>query len=427
MRAQVLRGAEEAFYLVDLSAAIERVELWKALLPQVEPFYAVKCNPDPTLLRTLAQAGLGFDCASRVEMQAVLSLGVTPDRILYANPCKQPSHLRFASEVGVPLSVIDSESELQKTADIDPDAEVLLRIGVDDSQSQCVMSNKYGATLEEVPRLLAQAKKLGVTIRGVSFHVGSGCYQPQSFADAVERAADVFEQASALGMQLDVLDVGGGFPGSDSDRITFKDIASSLSGALEQHFPPERGVRLIAEPGRFIAEATSTFACNVIGKKVVAPTAETGPHNMYYINDGLYGSFNCILYDHATPQCKVLLPKGLNEPIDAAAEDTGGGAAEESEAKPNCSIWGPTCDGFDCVAKEATLPELSVGSWVYFENMGAYTAAAGSTFNGIPMPDKVYVGGYAEAPPRTVHTAASSFLQRAHRTRANGRAKEAEG
>ena len=389
MQLQVQRGAEEPFYVVDLNSAVERLQLWKALLPDVQPYYAVKCNPDAMLLSTLAVHGANFDCASRAEMQAVLDLGVPASRIVYANPCKQPSHVRFARDKGVALTVADSEAELRKVAEHHPGGELLLRLAVDDSQATCVMSCKYGAPLGEMPALLATAMELGLTVRGVSFHVGSGCFAPDAYAAAVDRAAAVFELAEASGLKMDVLDIGGGFPGRDTAALSFADIAASLRPALARHFPPSSGVQLIAEPGRYLVAQSHTLAVNVIGKKRAPTTAELPAHDMYFVNDGLYGSFNCVLYDHAQPDVRVLPPAAEAPAAGAAAVAVE--AAVEAAVEEPCSIWGPTCDGLDCIAKEAKLPELQVGDWLYYDDMGAYTAAAGSTFNGMPLPDKHYL------------------------------------
>jgi len=374
MLRQVAEGAEEPFYVVDIGAALDRLSLWRELLPEVEPFYAVKCCPDPSLLYALAQAGMGFDCASKGEMEQMFQLGVGPERILYANPCKQPSHLKYAARQRVPLAVVDSEDELRKHAELYPEGEVLVRIAVDDSQAQCVMSCKYGAPMASTGRLLRRAIELGVRVRGVSFHAGSGCYSAQSFVDAVDRGSAVFDEAALLGLKLDILDIGGGFPGSDDGKLSFTDIAVPLRHALHRQFPASRGVRLIAEPGRFIAEQTHTLAVNIIGKKVVQPAEGGDGSTMYFVNDGLYGSFNSVLYDHASPTAELLAP----------------GTAATDDLLP-ASIWGPTCDGLDCVVKETRLPDMQVGSWLFFERMGAYTAAAGSNFNGMPLPEKVYL------------------------------------
>ena len=381
LKRRVSEGETEAFFVVDLAVVLEKLEQWRALLPRVDPYYAVKCNPDRQLLTLLAENGVGFDCASKAEISEILSLGVSPQRILFANPCKPPAHLKFAHEQSVNISTFDSHSELEKTAHLAPGSDVLFRLRVDDAKAQCSLSNKYGASLEEAPDLLAFAIELGLNVRGVSFHVGSGCRDPSAFSGAVHNAKLVYEFANSRGIRMDVLDVGGGFPGVDTPELSFECIARVLRNSLDQYFPAQRGVRLLAEPGRFIAAASHTLAVNVIGKKHVAsrPSVSANidqaaqPHTMYYLNDGLYGSFNCLLYDHAkvTPQ---VLPSDDSYKIRAEL----------------CSLWGPTCDGFDCILPAAELSPLSVGDWLYFRNMGAYTSAAGSNFNGMPLPARVY-------------------------------------
>ena len=411
MVAGVVAGAEEPFYVVDLDAAKERLALWRSLLPGVEPHYAVKCNGDAALILTLAAEGVGFDCASASEIKAALALGVPPSRILYANPVKQPSHVRYAAEAGVPLTVFDGEAELHKMARLAPSTSLLLRVAVDDSQAQCVLSNKYGAPPADAERLLTVAYGLGLAVGGVSFHVGSGSGSADAFSDAVARAAAVFTIAERLGHPMTILDIGGGFPGVDAEHgISFATMATTLRAALDAHFPPSRGVRIIAEPGRFFAAATHTLAVCVIGKKIAERAAaadgeggEGGEGDAadgaaarrvnYFVNDGLYGSFNCVLYDHAAPECYVL-PTVEPPPLAADA--------------PPCSIWGPTCDGIDCVIADTKLPDLEVGAWLWFPAMGAYTSCAGSNFNGMDLPDVVYLqarGGARRPRPPAVATA----------------------
>ena len=176
-------------------------------------------------------------------------------------------------------------------------------------------------------------------------------------------ASSVFQEAARLGIKLEMLDIGGGFPGHEAGDISFLDISRQVNASLEEHFPQSAGVRVIAEPGRYFVSAACSLATNVIGKR----------DKMYYINDGVYGSFNCLLYDHATVEVNTL--------------ETSGSETERHES----SVWGPTCDGLDCVLPSVSLPELSPGDWLYFNNMGAYTMAAGSTFNGMPRPQVHYV------------------------------------
>ena len=182
-------------------------------LPRVAPYYAVKCNNDPMVLRTLANLGCGFDCASPAEIDQVRALNVAPERLVYANPCKQMSAMNAARESGVSFTVFDSKEELIKIKEGMPDAKLLLRLRPDDSQSVCRFGMKYGADLAEVGPMLSLARELGLSVGGVSFHVGSGCYAPEAFADAVELAADAFKIAESLGFSFSLLDIGGGFPG----------------------------------------------------------------------------------------------------------------------------------------------------------------------------------------------------------------------
>jgi ornithine decarboxylase len=389
MARHISAGAEDPFFVVDLDAVLARVHKWYDLLPGVEPFYAVKCQPDVELIRTLASAGVNFDCASRGEIDLILRQGVDPSRIIYANPCKQPNHLRYAAAAGINMSTFDSEAELLKTAaNAGPAHELVLRIKVDDSKAQCVMSDKYGAPLSAVPGLLRRAAELGLRVRGVSFHVGSGCYSAQAYVAAVKRAEHVFDLAADMGLPMDLLDIGGGFPGIDSVGVSFGQIAAALRPALAASFPASRGVRIIAEPGRYMSSSSMTLAVNVIGKKVVAdPAAAGGSRTMYYVNDGVYGSFNCIFYDHHVVREVEVAP---------TSQAFGRSFADADGARRPASIWGPTCDGLDCVMPDTKLPDLEVGQWLYFPDMGAYTSAAGSNFNGMALPSKLYTSSEQE-------------------------------
>lgn len=379
--------SDDAFYIVDLADVILKHKKWAQLLPRVEPFYAMKCNDDPMILKLLVGLGLGFDCASKSEIQTILGLGVPPSKIVYANPCKQASHFRFAAQHNVSMTTFDNEMELHKAKKLYPTAKLILRIRTDDSKSLCQLGIKYGAPLKQCRHLLKVAQDLGLNVVGVSFHVGSGCYDASAFATAVLSARSVFDFAGQFGFKFNLLDIGGGFPGTPDSTITFEDVCNTLNPLLDEHFPPSSGIKIIGEPGRYYSASALTLAVNVFAKRVVphsqlqegdkAKTVSTVSKKdeqlgyMYYINDGVYGSFNCLVFDHAT-----VVPKTLNE--------TDGNALYPS------SIWGPTCDSLDCITKSVALPKVEIGDWLYFENMGAYTASAASTFNGFKKPFKFY-------------------------------------
>ncbi|CAK7346104.1 unnamed protein product [Dovyalis caffra] len=354
---------KEPFYVLDLGVVTSLMDKWTLTLPMVRPFYAVKCNPEPALLGSLAALGSNFDCASQAEIESVISLGVSPDRIVYANPCKQESHIKYAASVGVNLTAFDSEEELEKIRKWHPKCALLLRIkALDDSGARCPLGPKYGALPEEVTPLLQAAQSARLNVVGVSFHIGSGATHALAYKGAIASAKSVFEAAVRLGMpRMKILNIGGGFTAGSQ----FDEAATAIKSALQAYFPNEPGLTIISEPGRFFAESASTLATNIIGKRVRGELRE------YWINDGIYGSMNCILYDHATITCTPL-------------------ACNSNRANPTCkgvrtyssTVFGPTCDALDTVLMGHQLPELQVSDWLVFPNMGAYTAAAGSSFNG---------------------------------------------
>jgi len=226
--------------------------------------------------------------------------------------------------------------------------------------------------MHQVDQLLNLAKDLKLNLVGVSFHVGSGCMSVHSFEAAIRSAHVVFEMSKKLGMELNMLDIGGGWPGTDHDcAVTFQEIADHIRPILDELFPSD--VQVIAEPGRYFVAESHTLAVNVFAKRVVPETAESEKQLLYYVNEGVYQSFNCIFFDHVHP---TPLVHNLRSRLNMI----------------KCTIFGPTCDSMDCIAKDIYLPELEVGEWLYFKNMGAYTTAAASPFNGFKShPNTFYV------------------------------------
>jgi ornithine decarboxylase len=186
-----------------------------------------------------------------------------------------------------------------------------------------------------------------------------------------------------MGHTMRLLDIGGGFSGrfDECGHVMFGDIARTINTAISVHFPVESGVRVIAEPGRYFAETSAALVVPVYGKRDRAAAAG-GVHKDYWLTDGLYGSFNCILYDGQKPQ-----PQVLRSPLLPAVEEAAEAAVFES------TLWGPTCDSADYIYKDVHLPELRNGDWLLFPNSGAYTVAGACDFNGIAMttPNKYYV------------------------------------
>jgi len=370
--------AESVFTTVDLGRLIYQARLWKRYLPRVQPYYAVKSNPDLNILRSLIILGVNFDCASKGEIQQILDIGAEPSQIIYANPAKGFDHIIYAREKDVRLMTFDNLFELQKILNHFPKAELVLRISSNDTMSLLPFGYKFGARKDDAFALIAACAELKANLVGISFHVGSGCYSPVAFIDTLHRAREMFYEAEKYGINLSLLDIGGGFPGDDEGPITFSEIASAIAPVIDSLFPSH--IQVIAEPGRFFCTSTTAVALQIYAKRdyfqrrVDPETNEITEikETQYYCPDGVYGNFNNIIYDHAKPICRP-----LNEPpLDAMLF--------------NSTFFGPTCDSIDVIAKNISFPDMNLGDWVYFANMGAYTIAAGSCFNGFERPPIYY-------------------------------------
>uniref|UniRef100_A0A674NHF1 ornithine decarboxylase n=1 Tax=Takifugu rubripes TaxID=31033 RepID=A0A674NHF1_TAKRU len=325
------------FQVLNLDTLIQMHLKWLSYLPRVKPFYAVKCNSTETVLRTLNALGTGFDCASKGEISQFLSPGVKPENIIYAHTTKPQSHIKYA----------------------------LLRIAVDDSSSFHRLSSKFGAGLSTTGRLLECAAELGLEVVGVSFHIGSKCSQSLAFRQAIADARSIFDTVKLLGFQFSLLDIGGGFSGKDFP-VTLQEFSKVINGALDEYFPFESGVQIIAEPGRYYAESTFTLAANVIAKRVIMEDMRKEgevPERlmMYYLSDGVYGSLNFLLTDgQVSPYLHRVRLNNFSMSV----------------------IWGPTCDYIDKIVDNYLIPELHVGDWLLFDNIGAYGISMSTEFNG---------------------------------------------
>jgi len=361
-----------AYYIVNLSNTIKKITEWKMHLPNIRPFYAVKCNPDDVILELLQSYGFGFDCASKGEIAKVLSNKVLSEDIIFANPIKETSSITYAREEDVDLLVVDCEMELYKIKTTNHRAKLVLRLKTDDSDSLCRFSHKFGIDISDVDSLINIIKTLKLNLYGVSFHVGSLCKNPKSFYKAIKSCREVYDLCkSKYGIELKMIDIGGGFPGIDIIGLTFKGIVEEINHSFTELFPeldfsdPDCPLKLIAEPGRFISTDSYTLVLNIIGKKEFVDKETDETEFAYYLNDSTYGSFNCMLFDHANP---ILIPYNERD-----------GKVYKSQ------VFGNTCDGLDIISKECYLPDLAIGEIVFVKNFGAYTTASSSNFNGFQV------------------------------------------
>ncbi|KAL3456651.1 ornithine decarboxylase [Aspergillus heterothallicus] len=361
------------FFIADLNQVTRQHERWKRNLPTVRPYYAVKCNSDPALLQWLALLGTGFDCASTEELCLVLNLNVDPARIIFANPVKAPAALCLARQVGVARMTFDNLDELDKVKASCPEAQLLLRIYAADDGALVSLGEKFGARLDTTEELLAWAWELGLDVVGVSFHVGTGAKRPDSFRKAIKDARAVFKQAEAIGFRPTILDIGGGFQDGN-----FESVARAVRESIAAHFSPD--ITVVAEPGRYFACSAYTLISQVIGRRrQMGNTAAEGPLDMLYQNDGVYGNFMNVIMEkeRMVPQLyRTLRNSKLRRPATSAMR--------QGQGEYRYSIWGPTCDSIDCVAREATFDlEVQVGDWLVYYDMGAYTMTTSTRFNGL--------------------------------------------
>jgi ornithine decarboxylase len=371
-----IRG-DTGLFIVDLSVIIDKYTKWMELLPRIQPFYAIKSNPNPVVVKVLSMLGAGFDCASKSEIESALEV-CSADRIIFANPAKFESHLIYARNVDVDLMTFDNKYELVKISNRHPGAKLILRIEVDDSYSMCRFNSKFGIDLKSVPVLLEFASSLrsnicpDMDIVGVSFHVGSGCSNVMAYETAIGRAREVFDIGKKYGYNMHILDIGEGFPGITDPNTgpTFEEFAEQINASIDKHFSDIDDIKIIAEPGRYFCSASHTLVMNIVAKN--DGKDENGERIFKYtVNDGVYGSMNCIKFDHAKPEIKAF--------------------NERNGKEYRCTVFGPTCDSMDTITENVMLPDLAIGECVYIENCGAYTSAAASQFNGFKMTPCEYI------------------------------------
>jgi ornithine decarboxylase len=333
-----------------------QIELWKQQLPSVNPFYAVKCNPEPILLEELINGSVNFDCASLREVYEVHNLGIQQSpSIIYAHPMKSEKDIRTVDSHGISITVVDSIEECEKLDECNWRGSAFLRVAVEDSGSKMPFSSKFGADKSEIERIARGSK---IPISGVSFHVGSGCQDPKQYMKAIDYVSDeVFKILRRYKHKPNVIDIGGGFSANPSE---FLPAAKAIRQAISSQ--PIKRI-MIAEPGRFFAQPSQDLFVKVIAKK-------RGPNNgwRYVIDESLYGHFSCIAFDQQKPAW-FRVP---------TVNDTKRGMSDST-------LFGRTCDSLDVIAK-GKMEDLEVGDWLYFPLMGAYTSATASEFNGFPKP-----------------------------------------
>jgi len=360
----MLKRHRTPFMLIRRGVLEKQYRRFRKCLPEVSPYYAIKANPNPGIIKTFAKLGAGFDVASGVELKHVLQLGASPSKIIFANTIKSAEDIIFARRRKVDLLTFDSEPELYKLSEHYPRARVLVRIKVENEGSIVELSLKFGADPDHAFYLLRKAKSLGLNPVGVSFHVGSQSKNVENYLQALEITASIFNQAEENDLPLKIVDLGGGFPIQHFENelgINFERMAAQIRRQMKSSF--DRNVKFIAEPGRFLSGPAGVLVTQVMGRTF------RNNKNYYYLNDGIYADFSGMVFDHCKYEFRTF-----------------------RRGKTFLStLAGPTCDSFDTLSINEEIPELYVGDVVYVKNIGAYSSASAcANFNGF-SPAKLIV------------------------------------
>lgn len=325
-------------------------------LPGVDLHYAIKALPERAVLATLAEEGCGFDVASNGEITLLEQLGIEPRRTIHTHPIKNDGDIRRALRYGCTTFVVDNVDEIAKFLPYRHRVALLVRVSFPNPGARVDLSRKFGCAMDDVQALLAAADAQGVHVKGLSFHVGSQVPDAQAHVEAIERCADVIAtRRSHAVAPLSLLDIGGGFPVSYDGNVDDIELFCAPIRAALDRLPPN--VRILAEPGRYIAAPSMTAVTSVVGR------ARRGGHMWYYLDDGVYNSFSGQIFDHT--RYPLIAPAARGEP------------------EPSV-LAGPTCDSIDIIAEDIQLGELQIGDIIVAPMMGAYTAASATTFNSLP-------------------------------------------
>ncbi len=360
-------------FVVDHDELRRNYAMFKKYLPRGQAYYAVKANPDPAIVKTLFDAGASFDVASMPEFHIVHEyIKDMPDKqrqawiwdkIIYANPIKANETLQELNPYK-PLVTYDNDEEIRKIKKHAPQAGLALRLKVPNTGAMVELSSKFGAAPGEAVDLILAADKVGLTVEGLSFHVGSQTTNFGNYVAAINLAANIFKEARDRGYtKMNLLDIGGGFPAPYDDTVKpFRELAGIINREINRLFP--KNIQILAEPGRFLCATAATAISKIIGKAV------RDGKLCYYINDGVYHTFSGVIFDH----CHYHMKSFKRGPTQI------------------CSVFGPTCDALDVVSMAEELPgDLQLGDLLYSEQIGAYSHASSTWFNGFPPAKVVHI------------------------------------
>ncbi|MBU1259685.1 MAG: type III PLP-dependent enzyme [Planctomycetes bacterium] len=366
MKEELIKLASEhgtPLFIIDHAKIRENFRIFKKNLPNVQAYYAVKANSNQEIIKTLFGAGASFDVASYNEFiqiyEQIKSFKKAEkdffiwDKIIFSNTIKDRPTLKKIKKYK-PLVTYDNAEEVDKIKENCETAGLVLRLKVPDTGSQVELSSKFGAEPADAAGLIKKVFDCGLAVEGLSFHVGSQCTNFDNYAGALQITSEIFNEARKKGYELKIVDIGGGFPAAyDSAVPRFEQLAEVIESEIARLFPDD--IEIIAEPGRFMVATAATLVSEIIGK------ATRNGKIFYHINDGVYHTFSGIVYDHWIPNFHPF----------------------RSGKQQVCAVVGPTCDSFDKISLSEQLPaNLRLGDLLYTVNIGAYSIASSTKFNG---------------------------------------------
>ncbi len=331
-------------------------EFKRLLGSRVHVHYAVKANSHKGVLNALRDEGASFDVASYGEIQSLLSIGVDATRLVFANPVKMTEDIIRAYNVGVDAFMFDNDLEIKKLARHAPEADVILRVYVANDDAYYKLSTKFGAKPDQAVRLLNKAKKAGLNPIGLTFSSGSQTTTAKGFIEGLQVCKKLFKEAKKEGLNLKVLDMGGGYPVRYNHSVVdAKPIMNDIRKSLDELFPESAGIEIWAEPGRYICGNSAVLITSVIGK------SKRNGVIWYYLDDGYYHDFSDVTFSKWK--------------FDFLTSRRG---------KKHLSVLaGPSCDSFDVITRKEWLPELEMDDLLMVPSAGAYTNVLTTRFNGI--------------------------------------------
>ena len=356
--------------VLDTQAVAEKYRALKDGLGRADIHYAVKANPDRAIIEALINLGSHFDAASRGEIELCLSLGAAPETISFGNTVKRASDIAFAHHAGIDLFAADAEEELEKIAEHAPGAQVYIRLIVDASEADWPLSRKFGCARDKALDLLEMATRLGLKPVGFSFHVGSQTRRAEMWTATLDQIAEIWHRARTAGHDLNLLNIGGGFPAFYGEAIEHPTrYAARVMELVAARFGDVP--RVMAEPGRGLVAEAGMIAAEVM---LVSRKSDADTHRWVYLDIGKFS--------------------GLAETMDEAIRYQFMTDRDHEETGA-CILAGPSCDSADVLYEKrpVQLPlGLKSGERIIIRACGAYTSTYSSVgFNGFPPLDVVVI------------------------------------